>query len=70
MEQYDFPKDLYVRIEEIPKQGLKTEVYKLLESEGDLVHMQRVGLIWLRNSKDLKDLEKRLNNEASWDAHS
>ena len=69
MDKYIFPKDLYVRIEEVNGQGLKAEIYRKLDStEDELVHMKRVGLVWLRDSKDLKDLEKRLREESSWDA--
>ena len=67
MVEYNFPKDLYVRMEEIQGGGIKAEVYKILEQEASLVHMKRVGLIWLRDSKDFKDLEKRLNDKSSWD---
>ena len=73
MSAYTFPEDLYVRIEKIctgPSNGkVKAEIYRRIESkEKELVHMKRVGLVWL-DKFNLEELVYRISNEHTWNTH-
>lgn len=72
MSTYSFPEDLYVKVVEVPGQGVKAEIYRRIEKKDEeVLHMQRVGLIWLRgDDKTLEGLAERLEKERSWDSHS
>lgn len=66
-----FPEKLYVNVRRLKGDKVKAEVYERLEDEeGQLVHMRRVGLIWLRSfERNFSSLVTRLNDKNSWDAH-
>ena len=70
MVDYSFPNDLYVNVKKVKGQAVKAEVYRRVESkEGELLHMKRVGLIWLGGENTLENLIKRLKDESSWSCH-
>lgn len=75
MPEYDFPKDLYIRLENIETlegRRVKAEIYRRIESEDkELVHMKRVGLIYIGKPEklNLEQLVERLKDEKFWDAH-
>ncbi len=71
--EYDFPEDLYVNIRNVEGQGIKAEIYRRIESEeGELVHMKRAGLVWLRDvsALSLEGVAEILGRKEMWDAKS
>ena len=63
-----FPDNLYVRFKEVGAEVLMEIYERVEEQEKDLVHMKKVGRVWVDRGEDifLSKIEEKLKDRTKW----